>query len=274
MRTPVDATRTAPPPARPAGTAPPVVAFGAGKGGVGTSTVSALLASTAAADGSRVLLIDMSQHFGGLGALFGVEPSVTLAHLRGGSRGLHELAVALSPRLSLICAGHVPDGVSVTEHQLLLRRLVDLYREYDLVIIDAGATAASLRNAIRCGATRVLAVTAHERIALIATYALVKLLHEQAPDVRVDVLANRVDSTGADRLHEYLNGASVRFLSRTVPFAGVVPDDPAFGRVLAAGLGTDEAALGSPAAAAVREIGALLLADSASPPFLRLLRKG
>jgi septum site-determining protein MinD len=254
----------------PAGT--PVVAIGAGKGGVGTSTVAALLAATAAADGTRVLLIDASQHFGGLAAMLGIEPTVTLADVRGGKRGIHELAIPVSSHLSLVCAGQVPDGVTVTEHQLLLRRLVDLYQHYGLVVIDAGASAASLRNAIRCGATRVLAVTAQDRIALISTYALVKLLHEQAPDVRVDVIANRVDASAADMLHEYLNGASVRFLSRTVPFAGLIPDDPGFERVIAAGLGTDEAALGSPAATAVREIGALILGDRASPPFLRLIK--
>ena len=274
MSTPADALAHRSPAPLTTGEAPPIVAIGAGKGGVGTSTVAALLAATAAADGLRVLLIDASQHFGGLGALLGVEPALTLADLRGGAHSLHDVVVPVSARLSLVCAGYTPAGVSPTEHQLLLRRLADLYREYALVVIDAGASAASLRNAIRCGATRVLAVTAHDRIALMSTYALVKLLHDQAPGMRVDVLANRVDHDAAGRLHDYLNGASVRFLSRTVPFAGLIPDDPAFERVIAAGLGTDEAALGSPAAAAVREIGAQLLADTAAPPFLRLLRKG
>ncbi|MCC6316090.1 MAG: P-loop NTPase [Gemmatimonadaceae bacterium] len=272
MRTPADARPLPSPAGRHAAAGPPVVAIGAGKGGVGTSTVAALFAATVAADGTRVLLIDASQHFGGLAAMLGIEPQVTLADVRGGRRGIHELAIAVSPMLSLVCAGQVPEGVTVTEHQLLLRRLVDLYQSFGLVVIDAGASAASLRNAIRCGATRVLAVTAHDRIALIATYALVKLLHEQAPDVRVDVLANRVDANAADRLHEYLNGASVRFLSRTVPFAGLIPDDPGFEKVIAAGLGTDEAASGSPAALAVRDIGARLLADAAAPPFLRLVK--
>ena len=123
-----------------------------------------------------------------------------------------------------------------------------------------------------------LAVTAGDRVSLVATYALVKLLHEQAPEVRVDVVANRADEASADRLHEYLNTASLRFLSRTVPFAGIVPEDPDFGSALAAGLGTDEASLGSNAAQAVRSIGERLLADAAASPSStvtpRLLRKG
>ena len=274
MNIPAGAPRPPSPLSARRGSAPPVVAIGAGKGGVGTSTVAALLASLAAADGTRVLLIDASQHFGGLSALFGIDTSLSLADLRGGTHSLGELVIPVSRRLSLVNAGPVGPGLSATEHQLLLRRLADLYDTFGLVVIDAGASAVTLRNAVRCGATRVLAVTANDRIALASTYAVVKLLHEQAPEVRVDVLANRVDAVSAERLHEYLNGASVRFLSRTVPFAGVIPDDPAFERVLAAGLGADEAALGSPAATAVRALGMHVLASAASPPFLRLLRNG
>ena len=36
----------------------------------------------------------------------------------------------------------------------------------------------------------------------------------------------------ADLLHEHLNGACVRFLARTVPFAGTIPEDPAFARAV------------------------------------------
>ena len=61
------------------GWAMPRVAVGAGKGGVGTSTVTALLACTAAAAGSRVLLVDLAPHFGGLAALLDVQPAYSLA---------------------------------------------------------------------------------------------------------------------------------------------------------------------------------------------------
>jgi flagellar biosynthesis protein FlhG len=240
---------------------------------VGTSTVTALLACTLAALGTRVLMVDVAPHFGGLAALLDTEPPHTLADLRGGTLRPSDLAHAVTPTLSLISAGHAIGALSETEHQLMLRRLGDAMAGYDLVLIDAGASAASLRSAVRLGATRVLAVTAQDRIALTATYAVVKLLHDQAPALRVDVVVNRAGEAEAQRLHEYLNGASVRFLSRTLPYAGAIPDDPAFGRTVAH-LGTDEAALGSPAAQVARDLGAHLLATSGSPPFLRLLRNG
>lgn len=255
-----------------AGPRAPRVAVGAGKGGVGTSTVTALLACTAAAAGSRVLLVDLAPHFGGLAALLDVRPGYTLADVKAGLPA-EALAVAVTPSLSLINAARVPDQLSDTEHQLMLRRLAASVGAYDLVLIDAGASAASLRSAVRFGATRALTVTTHDRISLTATYAVLKLLHEQAPELRVDVIANRVSDTDASRLHEYLNAASVRFLARTVPFGGSIPDDPAFARTVAT-LGADEAAHGSPAFQVVRTLGEQLLADTGAPPFLRLLRQG
>lgn len=260
---------------RDAGTRTPVVAVGSGKGGVGTSTIAALLAATMAEQGRRVLLVDAGERIGGLHHLLGVEPRGSLGELRG-AREPHQLLVPVADRLSLFPAAVDDPALRPTERRLLMRRVASLHADVDLVVVDAGSSAESLVTACADGVSRLLAVTAGDRISLIATYAVVKLLHERLPDVRVDVIANRVDEQSADRLHEYLNGASVRFLSRTTPFAGAVPDDPDFGSALAAGLGTAEASLGSTAALAVRAIGERILTESveAPPSMHRLLRKG
>ncbi len=277
MRTPAEAFAPSRHGAAPPGSprAATVVAVGSGKGGVGTSTIAALLAATMAEQGRRVLLVDAGQRLGGLHHLLGVEPTGSLGQLRGG-REPHDLLVPVAERLSLFPASLEEAELRPTERRLLMRRVAALFDAFELVVIDAGSSAESLVAACADGATRLLAVTAGDRISLVATYALVKLLHERAPGVRVDVVANRVSDDGADRLHEYLNGAAVRFLSRTVPFAGAIPDDPDFGSALAAGLGTDEASLGSTAAVAVRAIGERLLteAPALSTSTLRLLRKG
>jgi flagellar biosynthesis protein FlhG len=257
-----------------------VVAVGSGKGGVGTSTVAALLASTMAADGHRVLLVDAGHRLGALHHLLGLEPAVALSELRGGHREPHDMLLPVSRQMSLIATCSDDRELSPTERQLLMRRVSSLFGSYTLVVIDAGSTAVSLLSACRDGATRLLAVSAADRVSLVATYAVVKLMHESLPDLRVDLVANRLDQQSADHMHEYVNAASVRFLSRTVPFGGSIPDDPDFGRVLAAGLGSDEAATGSSAAVAARALGEHLLFDDSRPvttggaPVLRLLRRG
>lgn len=254
---------------------PLVVAVGSGKGGVGTSTVAALLAATMAEIGHKVLLVDAGQRLGGLHHLLGVEPKAPLDQLKGG-REAHELLVPVADRLSLFPAAAGEEELRPTERRLLMRRVTSLYEGYELVVVDAGSSAESLVTACHDGASRLLAVTAGDRVSLMATYAVVKLLHQKAPDVRVDIVANRVGDDAANQLHDFLNGASVRFLSRTVPYAGSIPDDPDFASALAAGMGTDEAALGSTAAQAVRELGERMLAAGATPPTAapnRLLRK-
>ncbi len=277
MNTPIDPLHRTPPGAAPreAPARVPVVAVGSGKGGVGTSTIAALLAATMAEQGHRVLLIDAGQRIGGLHHLLGVEPRGSLGQLRG-EREPSQLLVPVAERLSLFPATADEAELRPTERRLLMRRVASLHADFDLVIIDAGSSAESLVTACADGATRLFAVTAGDRISLVATYAVVKLLHERLPEVRVDIIANRVDQESADRVHEYLNGASVRFLSRTTPYAGAVPDDPDFGSALAAGLGTAEASLGSTAALAVRAIGERILNESAAvpAPMRRLLRKG
>jgi flagellar biosynthesis protein FlhG len=253
-----------------------VVAVGSGKGGVGTSTVAALLASTMASDGHRVLLVDAGHRLGAMHHLLGVEPAGTLGQLRGGRREAGDLLVPVAERLALFPGSIEEADVGSAERALLMRRVEALYDDYELVVVDAGSSAQSLVAACAARASRLLAVTAADRIALVATFAVIKLLHERAPSVRVDIIANRVDAEAADRLHDHLNAASVRFLSRTIPFAGAIPDDPDFASALAAGLGTDAAATGSNAAQAARAIGELLLDDSAraSSPIHRFLRKG
>jgi flagellar biosynthesis protein FlhG len=277
----VTTTGAAPTPPRPSGRRGDsrVVAVGSGKGGVGTTTVSVLLGSAVAAAGRNVLLVDGSDRLGSLHVIFGIEPLHTLDRLRGTGHEPDSLLVPVAPHLTLLPAPPAgsEDDLTRAERRALERRMTSLYPDFELVIIDAGASADALLAACE-SASRLLAVTAADRMSLVSTYALVKLLHQRAPNVRVDVVANRVDDVAAARAHEYLNAATVRFLSRTVPFAGVIPDDPDFGSALAAGLGAHDAAHGSTAAASLRDLGERLIAElvdeQTNTTPLRLLRKG
>jgi MinD-like ATPase involved in chromosome partitioning or flagellar assembly len=133
------------------------------------------------------------------------------------------------------------------------------------VLFDAGASAESVLAAAASGVTRVLAVTTGDRITITATFALIKLLHERHADVRVDLLANRIPEPIAHLAHDCVNRATVRFLSRTIHLAGVVPDDPHFGTALNAGLGTHVAALASTAALVMQDLGDRLLEENDPP---------
>jgi flagellar biosynthesis protein FlhG len=234
---------------------PPVIVVGAGKGGVGTSTVAALLAA-AMSDTRSVLLVEAGHQLGIVHHMLGVEPSFTLDDLRAGHAEPEQLLVPVAEGLTLLSA-HAPptaDALTAAERKLLFRRATTLYERFQLVVVDAGSTVDSIVTSCAEG-TRFLAVTAPDRIAVISTYALIKLLHLRCPNVALEVVANRCEEDAAARTVDSLTEACERFLGRPVDFAGVVPDDSNFAHALAAGLSAVEAAAGSPAADALRAIG-------------------
>jgi flagellar biosynthesis protein FlhG len=236
--------------------APPVVVIGAGKGGVGTSTVAALLAA-AMSDVQNVLLVETGHQLGVVHHMLGVEPRRTLDDLRSGRAEPEELLVPVAERLTLLSAHSPPTAnvLTAAERKLLFRRTATLYERYQLVVVDAGSTVDSIVTACGDGATRFLAVSAPDRITVVSTYALIKLLHLQRPSVVVEVVANRCDDDAASRTMDMLTAASEQFLRRPVEFAGCVPDDPNFTNALAGGVSAVDAAAGSPAADALRRIG-------------------
>ncbi len=242
-----------------------VVALASGKGGVGTSTAAALLGAAVAATGRRVLLVDAVGHLGTLHELLAVVPAYPLGALRQGLEP-EALVTPVSPTLSLLALAPDESPMAESERRVLAQRLLSLYNQYDLVVADAGANAAAILQACRDGAARIFAVCGTDRVGLAATFALIKLVGQHFPDVRVDLMPNRVSSEVATTLHGHLNAATVRFLSRTIYLAGVIPEDDDFGSALTAGLGALEAAVGSNAVAAMHDIGERLLEDLTAAP--------
>lgn len=243
-----------------------LVAVAAGKGGVGTSTAAALLASVLATNGHRVLLVDAANRLGTLDTMLGVTPTASLSALRGGHANLESLGVTVSEGLTLLPLGSAADrSITPTERRVLLGRVRSLFPRYDVVLFDAGSSAESVMEVVSTGVTRVLAVTAGDRITITATFALIKLLHERDAEIRVDLVANRVPESVARLAHDAVNQATVRFLSRTIHLAGVVPDDSLFGTALSAGLGTRVATEASSAALVMHQLGAFLLGSLDAP---------
>src|SRR5690606_30668094 len=171
-----------------------VLLVGSGKGGVGTSTVASLLAVMAASDGRDVLLVDADTSHGSLPLLFGVEPGATLAHLRSGEVAPAELLLTLGHGLTLLPLGGTSEPmnrIGGAERRALLRRVGSLYDAFDLVVVDAGSRLEQVLDAAADGAARLVAVTAAERVAAAATYALAKVMDDRFPGMPIDLLLNR-----------------------------------------------------------------------------------
>lgn len=232
-------------PVPPAG--PPTIVVGSGKGGVGKSVVSALLAQRLAAEGRRVLLVDGSQNLGNQHVLFGIHRGATLEHLLTDAVSPRDLLVGVTEQLWLLPADSGAEslqGLGALDRARLHHRLSVLYSDFEAVIVDAGAGIDSVMRVCTMGATRLILVTLPEPAALTDAYATLKIVHAQLKDLPVDVLINRVaDAREGPQAHERLATAAERFLHRSIRYLGAIWEDDEIRRAvrapgrLATGLG-------------------------------------
>lgn len=219
---------------------PGVIVLGSGKGGTGTSLLAALLALAGAEAGARVLLVDADETTGTLHLLFGLPSGVPgVGALRSGGVAPEGLLVSPAPNVSLLPGGGgVEDAtfsVAPAERRALLRRVAGLYPDFDLVVVDGGSRLDSVMAACAVGAERLLAVTTPDRIALAATYALIKVARARFDGMPLELLVNHASAEGARDVHAVVASASSAFLGSSITLAGAVPEDGALAETLARG---------------------------------------
>ena len=234
-----------------------------GKGGTGTSLVSALLALAVAGEGQRVLLVDGTEHFGALHHMLGVRPRHPLSALRDGAVEMASLFTPVAETLALFPGGGDElDAVApldAAERETIFARLRELYAGFDLVVVDAGSRLEAVLTACGGGVTRLVLVAGDDQIALAATHALLKAVTARLGSVAAEVVVNRCAGEGAAELFAPLAEAAERFLDRRLELAGAIPHDPCLQGGLGAGMALQDAAAGSPCALAARLIGLRLV---------------
>jgi flagellar biosynthesis protein FlhG len=162
--------------------------------------------------------------------LLGVGVRGSIESVLGGRVRAEELVQPVTEHLWLLPSESGSEGLyalDALERARLHCRLVGLSRQYEVVIVDAGAGIEGVVRAAMLGADRILLVTTPEPTALMDAHALVKILSLQAPHVRIDVLVNRC--AGEDEGHGAfvrLAAASEQFLSRRLHLAGILLEEP------------------------------------------------
>jgi flagellar biosynthesis protein FlhG len=227
---------------------PHAVIVAGGKGGVGTSTASALLAIGAARAGRSTLLVDAAAGAASVvDVLGGHAPRTDSAETELRTVAAH-LTLAFVPPPHVLAAG---------ERRAALRRLGGRYDDHELVVIDAGATCDGLFAALAAGVGRLLAVSTPDRLSLIATYALIKSALGRFPGLPVSLLVNGCEPAEAAAAFSYLAGAAEHFLATPVTPAGSFPADDQLRNAIDAGVSPIDA--DGPAAHAAGLLAELLL---------------
>ncbi len=238
---------------------PTVLVCASGRGGSGTSMVSALLALSAAGDGHRTLLIDGDDLIGPHAMLLGVTPAVRWPALLAGGVHATQLPLEIAPTLALVAGGRAESDaptLSTAERRACFARLHSLAESYALVVIDAGSRLDAMLAAIdsdRINARLVIITAGSDPIAMASSYALLKAAHTRRPHIEADVLCNRLPDALATRVADTLAHGAEQFLARPLSFAGAIPHDTALDAALRAGMPFLDAVTGSPVAVAAHD---------------------
>lgn len=213
---------------------PPVVVLGSGKGGVGKSVLSVLLAAAFAREGRRTLLHDGAQNQGNLHILLGVRPVGSLGAVLAGDAEPAELQVPVAENLTLLPGDSGAEALyslGAVDRARLHRRLSALYDEHDAVVVDGGPGIESVVRAGGIRASRLALVVAPEPASLADAYALLKIVHLQVPSLAIEVMVNRVTADEEGRaVFERMQLAADRFLRRELGWLGAVPEDESLRR--------------------------------------------
>ncbi len=208
---------------------PGLAVVSSGKGGVGTTTVAVNLAVEMAQKGLRTILVDADPNAGDVAALCRLEERYTLADVLSGRRTVREVlqpgpaAVEVLPgvwgleRLSDFPAAAV---------ERLLQGLFGLGEKTDLIVFDAGNAPNRLMRRLWRAADLNLIVATPETLAILDTYALIKVLSGDEKLDSLYTLVNQAESaTEADEVHARLAQACHRFLGIALHQAGRLPPD-------------------------------------------------
>ncbi len=176
---------------------PYTVALTSGKGGVGTSSLSLLLAAGLASQDVRILLIDADFGLGNQHLFVGLSPVFSAEDVLDGACTIEEARVELSPNLCLIPArsGLIDTKlIPCIEMRQLVKTLTWIRSNFDLVIIDGGAGMSDRIATIAELTDAVMVVTTPDIASIADSYAVAKYLLQGKSTAQLGFVVNRATS--------------------------------------------------------------------------------
>ena len=244
------------------------IVVSAGKGGVGTTTVAVNLAVSLGRMGCRTILVDADLSGADATWLCGLEFPETIADVLSGRRNVYEVLRPGPGGIQVVPGVWSPAAMpdcSPSGQQRLLRQLDQLGRHADWVILDAGS---GLNHVVRRfweAADQVLLATTGEAVAIMDTYAAIKLFLGEFPRAFVQTVVNQSSGDAeAAAVHARLAMAARRFLGMTLTSAGSLPWDAAVALAASAGKPLAFGHANSPAATAVDRLAEQLLISASA----------
>ena len=206
-----------------------VIAVASGKGGVGKTNTVINLASSLAAMGERVMVLDADLGLGNLDVMLGLAPEYNLKHLFNGEKTLDEIMVEGPNGIKIIPAASGIQEVThsgTREQQILMEQLGRYEGEIDFFFIDAAAGISDMVTSFVRAADIALVVATPEPTSMTDAYALMKVLCNNYGEKKFYLLLNQVTGEQeARQVYNKLSRVGEKFLDITLIFLGYIPKD-------------------------------------------------
>jgi flagellar biosynthesis protein FlhG len=221
------------------------IAVTSGKGGVGKTTLSVVLAASLAKEQKKVLLMDADLGLANVNILLGINPRFNISHVISGECGIGDIIVEAAPGVYLAPGASGLEKLANLDAGRLERLRMDfmgLESRYDYLLMDTGAGIGATVTGFARHADLVLLVITPDPSSLADAYGMVKVLYDKGRysiGVVVNTISNEREGHEAfDRLNQLV----VNFLKKPVELYAILPSDPAVQR-----LGRRQAHLGGQA---------------------------
>jgi flagellar biosynthesis protein FlhG len=206
-----------------------VISVTSGKGGVGKSSVIVNLASSLAALGNRVLVVDADMGFGDIPLRFGKEVSYGVSDVIAGVCSMEETLIDAGGGVAILPAGigiQQYTALSPSGRLSLLHALVRLQEDYDYFLIDTGAGIAANVTGFAAAAKEIMLVVTPEPTSITDAYALIKTLSGRDGGLHFMLLVNMCrDAEEGAQLFAKLSAIAGRFLEVSLEYSGCILQD-------------------------------------------------
>ena len=239
-----------------------VIAVASATAGAGKTSIVSNLATTFAATGREVLILDAVRG-APMAGTFGVAPRYDLQDVIERRHAVEQALVPCSQgvRLLPIATGlRSLSALSTAEQTRIVEGFQYLACPVDVVLIDTPSDAEDALLCAGLAADETLLVVSRTTASITANYGLMKTLRTQYAVRRFRVLLNKVGSAAEARaIYGNMAQAARQYLATTLDYAGYIPRDDKLHRAAVLGLPLIDAFPSSPAAGTIRELAELLL---------------
>lgn len=206
-----------------------VISVTSGKGGVGNSSVVVNLATSLAASGQRVLIVDSNPGVGDICLRLGRETPYRMSQVLSGEIALEETVVEVGGGVSVLPAGmemQQYSALSPRERVALVQGMLRLEDRFDYFLIDTGAGIAANLTSFASIAREIMLVVTPEPTSITDAYALIKALSGRDSSFKFRLLVNMCrDNQEGATLFSKLSAITGRFLQVSFEHAGCILHD-------------------------------------------------